>query len=132
MGITILYVCVSIAYIFFVCLDGEDIKPKWKQYLDDKLGVKPKVVLRYVDPEIVRVCSRVEISRYYWMNYNINELYMKQCKEEAMEVLYNGILKEMIKNDLIHIQQHKDPINGSVVYEAMCNIYKEIKHQKRI
>lgn len=132
MGIAILYVGISIIYIFFVCLDGEDIKPKWKQYLADKLGIKPKIVLRYVDPEIVRVYSRVEISRYYWMNYNINELYMSQCKEEAMEVLYDEILKEMIKNDLIHIRQHKDPVNGSVVYEGICNIYKEIKHETRI
>ena len=67
MGIAILYVGMSIIYIFFVCLDGEDIKPKWKQWLADKLGIKPIVKVRYVTPEIVRVCSRVEVSRSYWM-----------------------------------------------------------------
>lgn len=132
MGIAILYVGMSIIYIFFVCLDGEDIKPKWKQWLADKLGIKPIVKVRYVTPEIVRVGSRVEVSRSYWMYCHDKELYMKRAKEEAMETLYNEILKGMIENDLIHIQQHKDPVNGSVVYKGICNIYKEIKHETRI
>ena len=132
MGIAILYVGMSIIYIFFVCLDGEDVKPKWKQWLADKLGIKPIVKVRYVTPEIVRVCSRVEVSRSYWMYCHDKELYMKRAKEEAMETLYDGILKEIIKNNLISMRQYKDIITESIIYEGVCNIYKEIKHETRI
>lgn len=125
MGIAILYVGMSIIYIFFVCLDGEDIKPKWKQWLADKLGIKPIVKVRYVTPEIVRVCSRVEVSRSYWMYCHDKELYMKRAKEEAMETLYDGILKEIIKNNLISTRQYKDIITESIIYEGVCNIYKK-------
>lgn len=124
MVIAILYVGMSIIYIFFVCLDGEDIKPKWKQWLADKLGIKPIVKVRYVTPEIVRVCSRVEVSRSYWMYCHDKELYMKRAKEEAMEILYDGILKEIIKNNLISTRQYKDIITESIIYEGVCNIYK--------
>ena len=132
MGIAILYVGMSIIYIFFICLDGEDIKPKWKQWLADKLGIKPIVKVRYVTPEIVRVCSRVEVLRSYWMYCHDKELYMKRAKEEAMETLYDGILKEIIKNNLISMRQYKDIITESIIYEGVCNIYKEIKHETRI
>lgn len=124
MVIAILYVGMSIIYIFFVCLDGEDIKPKWKQWLADKLGIKPIVKVRYVTPEIVRVCSRVEVSRSYWMYCHDKELYMKRAKEEAMEILYDRILKEIIKNNLISTRQYKDIITESIIYEGVCNIYK--------
>ena len=33
MNIGILYLCMSFIYILLVCLDGEDVKPKWKQWL---------------------------------------------------------------------------------------------------
>lgn len=125
MGVAILYVGMSIIYIFFVCLDGEDIKPKWKQWLADKLGIKPIVKVRYVTPEIVRVYSRVEVSRSYWMYCHDKELYMKRAKEEAMETLYDGILKEIIKNNLISTRQYKDIITESIIYEGVCNIYKK-------
>lgn len=127
--IAILYVCVSIVYIFFVCLDGEDIKPKWKQWLADKLEVKPIVKVRYAAYEVVR--ARVEVSRCYWMYCHDKELYMKRAEKEAIETLYDEILKGMIENNLIFIQQHKNPINGNVIYEGMCNIYKEIKYETR-
>lgn len=42
MNIGILYLCMSFIYILLVCLDGEDVKQKWKQWLADKLGIKPR------------------------------------------------------------------------------------------
>ena len=30
MNICILYLCMSFIYILLICLDGEDVKPKWK------------------------------------------------------------------------------------------------------
>ena len=57
---------------------------------------------------------------------------MKRAKEEAMETLYDGILKEIIKNNLISMRQYKDIITESIIYEGVCNIYKEIKHETRI
>lgn len=41
MNIAILYLSMSFIYILLVCLDGEDVKPKWKQWLADQLGIKP-------------------------------------------------------------------------------------------
>ena len=55
MEIVILYISVSLIYIFLVCLDGEDVKPKWKQWLADKLGIKPKIEVRYIKPQVVKL-----------------------------------------------------------------------------
>ena len=47
MNIAILYLSMSFIYILLVCLDGEDVKPKWKQWLADQLGIKPKIEVRW-------------------------------------------------------------------------------------
>ena len=59
MNIGILYLCMSFIYILLICLDGEDVKPKWKQWLADKLGIKPKIEVRYIKPQVVKLHSRV-------------------------------------------------------------------------
>lgn len=64
MNIGILYLCMSFIYILLVCLDGEDVKPKWKQWLADKLGIKPKIEVRYIKPQVVKLHSRVTMSNF--------------------------------------------------------------------
>lgn len=44
MEMTILYISVTLIYILFACLDGEDVKPKWKQWLANKLDIKPQAI----------------------------------------------------------------------------------------
>lgn len=59
MNIAILYLSMSFIYILLVCLDGEDVKPKWKQWLADQLGIKPKI-----DPEEHDIVKYTAISWY--------------------------------------------------------------------
>lgn len=124
MNIAILYICVSIVYIFFVCLDGEDIKPKWKQCLADKLGVKPNIEVRYIEPQIVKLHSRVEISNFEIQYYCRDKSGMKYLKRRAIESVYDGILKEMKENELVSISQYKDIYTNNAIYEGTCSVYK--------
>lgn len=74
MEIVILYISVSLIYIFLVCLDGEDVKPKWKQWLADKLGIKPKIDVRFAKGKSKRyfrvgfgkwLTERVFVKKYF-------------------------------------------------------------------
>lgn len=113
----------SFIYILLVCLDGEDVKPKWKQWLANKLGIKPKIEVRYIKPQVVKLSSRVEISLFEIRYYPLDKLYMEQLKKRAIESVYNGILKEMIQSDLITISQRRD-IYDNFIFEGICSVYK--------
>lgn len=124
MNIAILYICISIIYIFFVCLDGEDIKPKWKQWLADKLGIKPKIEVRYIKPQVIKLHSRVEMSHFDTQYYGRDKSGMEQLKRRAIESVYDGILREMKVNGLISISQYNDIYSGNTIYDGACSIYK--------
>ena len=132
MNIAILYICVSIVYIFFVCLDGEDVKPKWKQWLAEKLGIKPKIEVRYIEPQIVKLHSRVAMSRFEMEYYGRDKSSMEQLKRRAIESVYDGILKEMMANNLVSISQYKDIYTNSTIYEGTCSIYKKLAAYEEI
>lgn len=119
----ILYISVSLIYILLACLDGEDVKPKWKQMASDKLGIKPKIEIRYIKPQVVKLHSRVEISLFEIYHYPHDKLYMEQLKKRAIESVYKDILKEMIQSDLITISQRKG-IYNNFIFEGTCSIYK--------
>lgn len=124
MNIAILYICVSIVYIFFVCLDGEDIKPKWEQWLADKLGIKPKIEVRYIEPQVIKFHSRVAISNFEMQYYCHDKSGMEQLKRRAIESVYDEILKQMKVNELISISQYKDIYTNNTIYEGTCSVYK--------
>ena len=124
MNIAILYICVSIVYIFFVCLDGEDIKPKWEQWLADKLGIKPKIEVRYIEPQVIKLHSRVAISNFEIQHYCRDKSGMKQLKRRAIESVYDEILKGMKENELVSISQYKYIYTNNAIYEGTCCVYK--------
>ena len=133
MEIVILYISVSLIYIFLVCLDGEDVKPKWKQWLADKLGIKPKIEVRYIKPKIevryikpqvVKLHSRVTMSNFEMQYYCRDKSGMEQLKRRAIESVYDEILKGMKANGLVSISQYKDIYTNSTIYEGTCEIYK--------
>ena len=113
----------SFIYILLVCLDGEDVKPKWKQWLADQLGIRPKIEVRYINPQAVKLNSRIEISSFEIHCYSHDKLYMEQLKKRAIESVYEGILKEMMQSDLITISQLRDAYNN-FIFEGTCRIYK--------
>ncbi len=115
----------SFIYIFLVCLDGEDVKPKWKQWLADKLGIKPKIEVRYIKPQVVKLHSRVAISNFEMQYYRHDKSGMEQLKRRAIESVYDKILKEMKANGLVSISQYNDIYSTNTIYEGTCNIYKE-------
>ena len=124
MGIAILYACMSIVYIFFVCLDGEDIKPKWKQWLADQLGIKSKIEVKYIEPQVIKLHSRVAISNFETQYYGRDKSRIEQLKKRAIECVYKEILKKMIVNNLVSISQYKDIYSNNTIYEGTCSIYK--------
>lgn len=113
----------SFIYVLLVCLDGEDVKPKWKQWLADKLDIKPKIEVKYIKPQVVKLHSRVKIPLFEIRYYPLNKLCMEQLKKRAIESVYNGILKEMIQSDLVTISQRKD-IYDNFIFEGTCSFYK--------
>ncbi len=119
MGMAILYISVSIIYILLACLDGEDVKPKWKRWIANKLDIKPKIVVKYIKPQAVKLHSRVAISQLEMQYYCHDKL-----RELAIESVYNGILRNMKANDLVTISQYKDIDTNDTIYEGTCGIYK--------
>lgn len=125
MEIVILYLSMSLIYILLVCLDGEDVKPKWKQCLADKLGVKPNIEVRYIEPQIVKLHSRVAMSRFEMEYYGRDKSSMEQLKRRAIESVYDGILKEIMANNLVSISQYEDIYSNNTIYEGTCSIFKK-------
>lgn len=124
MNIAILYICISIIYIFFVCMDGEDIKSKRKQWLADKLGIKPKIEVRYIKLQVIKLHSRVAISNFEMQYYCHDKSGMEQLKRRAIESVYDEILKGMKANKLVSISQYNDIYSNNTIYDGVCSIYK--------
>ena len=124
MNIAILYLSISFIYILLVCLNGEDVKPKWKQGLADKLGIKPKIEVRYIKPQVIRLSSRVTMSNFEMQYYCRDKSRIEQLKKRAIESVYDEILKGMKANNLVSISQYKDIYTNSTIYEGTCSIYK--------
>lgn len=124
MNIAILYLSMSFIYILLVCLDGEDVKPKWKQWLADQLGIKPKIEVRYIKPQVIKLHSRVEMSHFYTQYYDRDKSGMEQLKRRAIESVYDEILKGMKANGLVSISQYKDIYTNNTIYEGTCSVYK--------
>lgn len=124
MEIVILYISISLIYILLACLDGEDVKPKLKQWLADKLGIKPKIEVRYIKPQVIKLHSRVTMSNFEMQYYCRDKSGMEQLKRRAIESVYDDILREIKANGLVSISQYKDIYTNSTIYEGTCNIYK--------
>lgn len=124
MNIEFLYLSMSFIYILLVCLDGEDVKPKWKKWLADQLGIKPKIEVRYIKPQVIKLHSRVAMSKFEMQYYCRDKSGMEQLKRRAIESVYDGILREMKANGLISISQYNDIYSNNTIYEGTCEIYK--------
>ena len=124
MNIAILYLSMSFIYILLVCLDGENVKPKWKQWLADKLGIKLKIEVRYIEPQVIKLHSRVAISNFETQYYGCNKSRIEQLKKRAIECVYEEILKKMRVNNLVSISQYKDIFSNNTIYEGTCSIYE--------
>ena len=124
MNIAILYLSMSFIYILLVCLDGEDVKPKWKQWLADQLGIKPKIEVRYIKPQVIKLHSRVAMSNFETQYYGRDKSKIEQLKKRAIECVYKEILKKIMVNNLVSISQYKDIFSNNTIYEGTCSIYK--------
>lgn len=124
MGMAILYISVSLIYILLACLDGEDVKPKWKKWLAAKLDIKPKIEVKYIKPQAVKLRSRIVMSEFEMQYYCHDKSSMELLRKRAIESVYDGIVKEMMTNDLVVISQYKDIYTNDTIYEGTCEIYK--------
>lgn len=125
MNIGILFLSMSFIYILLVCLDGKDVKPQWKQWLTSKLGIKPKIEVKYIEPQVIKLHSRVAISNFEMQYYGCNKSRIEQLKKRAIECVYEEILKEMMANNLVSILQYTDMYSNNTIYEGTCEIYKK-------
>lgn len=89
-------------------------------YIANKLDIKPKIVVKYIKPQAVKLHSRVAISQLEMQYYCHDKL-----RKEAIEGVYNGILREMKANDLVAISQCTDIYTGNTIYVGTCEIYKK-------
>ena len=85
MEIVILYISVSLIYILLACLDGEDVKPKWKKWLAAKLDIKPKIEVKYIKPQAVKLRSRVVMSEFEMQYYCHDKSSMELLRKRAIE-----------------------------------------------
>lgn len=98
-----------------------------KEVLDkiaEKLGIKPKIEVRYIKPQVVKLHSRVTMSNFEMQYYCRDKFGMEQLKRIAIESVYDEILKGMNANGLVSISQYKDIYTNSTIYEGTCEIYK--------
>ena len=124
MNIGILYLSVSFIYILLVCMDGEDVKPKWIQWIADQLCIKPKIEVRYIKPQFIKLRSRVEISNFEMQYYGRDKSGIEQLKRRAIESVYDEILKGIKANGLVSISQYNDIYSNNTIYDGTCEIYK--------
>ena len=124
MNIEFLYLSMIFIYILLVCLDGEDVKPKWKQWLADQLGIKPKIEVKYIEPQVIKLHSRVAMSNFEMQYYCHDKSGMKYLKRRAIESVYDEILNGMKANGLVSISQYKDIYTNNAIYEGTCSVYK--------
>lgn len=109
-----------------VLLLGEtNVQPKSKQWLADQLGIKPKIEVRYIKPQVIKLHSRVAMSNFEMQYYCRDKSGMEQLKRRAIESVYDEILKGMKANGLVSISQYKDIYTNSTIYEGTCSIYKK-------
>ena len=95
-----------------------------KKMLADELGIKPKIEVRYIKPQVVKLHSRVTMSNLEIQYYCRGKFGMEQLKRRAIESVYDEILKGMKANGLVSISQYKDIYTNSTIYEGTCEIYK--------
>ncbi len=105
-------------------LGWRDVKPKWKQWLADKLGIKPKIEVRYIKPQVIKLRSIVIMSNFEMQYYCRDKSGMEQLKRRAIESVYDEILKGMKANGLVSISQYKDIYSNNTIYEGHVKIIK--------
>ncbi len=124
MGMAILYISVSIIYILLACLDGEDVKPKWKKWLAAKLDIKSKIEVKYIKPQAFKFHSRVVVSQFEMQYFCYDKYSMELLRNRVIESVCDGIVKKMMENDFITISQYKAIDTNDTIYEGTCEIYK--------
>ena len=90
----------------------------------DKQKCQPKIEVRYIKPQVVKLHSRVTMSNFEMQYYCRDKFGMEQLKRRAIESVYDEILKGMKANGLVPISQYKDIYTNSTIYEGTCEIYK--------
>lgn len=95
-----------------------------KKWLAAKLDIKPKIEVKYIKPQAVKLRSRVVMSEFEMQCYCHDKYSMELLRKRAIESVYDGIVKEMMTNDLVVISQYKDIYTNDTIYEGTCEIYK--------
>ena len=111
-----------VVYTICCCLDGQDVKPKLKRYVGNKLYVYavklhpiplPKLNVINIDGKAIKLVSRVEVSA------ERIELFGKErAINFAKKSCLNGILGEIEKNKVLQFNVYDNPHTLATVVES--------------
>lgn len=111
-----------VVYTICCCLDGQDVKPKLKRYVGNKLYVYavklhpiplPKLNVINIDGKAIKLVSRVEVSAERM------ELFGKErAINFAKKSCLNGILGEIEKNKVLQFNVYDNPHTLATVVES--------------
>ena len=129
-----------IFYTICCCLDGPDLKPKWKKWLGNKLHSlgdnyvqQPKDVLPIDVPKIpievyetkykpIKIRSRIEIPEMDLIFEPENRI-IRLGTQSCIKGLFSEI--EKYKNDLIKIEIEDNYYNNSKIITSEINVLKK-------
>lgn len=111
-----------VVYTICCCLDGQDVKPKLKRYIGNKLYVYavklhpipfPKSNVINIDGKAIKLVSRVEVSAERM------ELFGKErAIDFAKKSCLDGILGEIEKNKVLKFNVYSNPHTLATVVES--------------
>ena len=140
-----------ILYTVLCCLDGPDLKPKWRNWLGHKLHkytdkyvsynplfVSPKYEIPIYETRYVplRLQSNINLSEYLiscFENSLDKDRYIRLAKKGCIDGLINQIKKH--KDDLIKIEEIENPWNGSIDIRAemhVCTLKENYRNYSNI
>lgn len=125
-----------VLYTFCCCLDGPDLKPKWQDWLGDKLHqyvnqfvkyipyypldeipMNVKIYEQHIEP--IKIKARSIISEFDLLHNGYNQdRYMDYIIRNTNRKLF----EEIEKNNLINTEIIKNPYNGSLEIESNLEV----------
>ena len=118
-----------VVYTICCCLDGQDVKPKLKRYVGNKLYVYavklhpiplPKLNVINIDGKAIKLASRVEVSAERM------ELFGKErAIDFAKKSCLDGILGEIEKNKVLkfNVYSNQHTLATVVESELIVNVF---------
>lgn len=121
-----------VSYIVCCCLDGDDLKPRWKLSiacaLDEVVGKLSPILhtnrgLVTITPKAVTICASVELSEFELMNPIFSQPHHRERLLRDCDVrIADRIGRELLKRGLISFKEYTE--FGGIRKVGTITIYK--------